>query len=68
MDETISILKKYETWKVIRTLDKHFIRSQWLLALKRDHGRVIKLKTRLVAQGFRQIAGNLFSRNEKTMP
>lgn len=59
MNEEFEVLLEKETWELVkRRSNMNVIGCKWVFAIKRDHrGKVIKFKARLVAQGFRQIAG-----------
>ena len=59
MDVEMRVLQDMNTWEVIkRRPDMNVIGSKWVFAVKRNHkGKITSFKARLVAQGFKQIAG-----------
>jgi len=59
MEKEIVSLEKYNTWEeVAPPLDGRFVDTKWVLKKKRDeHGKLVKFKARLTAQGFTQIPG-----------
>ncbi|GJT74879.1 retrovirus-related pol polyprotein from transposon TNT 1-94 [Tanacetum coccineum] len=60
--EEIHEFKRLEVWELVPCLDNVFlIKLKWIYKVKTDEsGRVLKIKARLVAQGFRQEEGNDF--------
>jgi Reverse transcriptase (RNA-dependent DNA polymerase) len=52
-------LMGYHTWDLVRKLDDaNIVGSRWVFRVKRDNiGDINKLKSRVVAQGYSQIAG-----------
>ncbi|KAH0818317.1 hypothetical protein GEV33_004473 [Tenebrio molitor] len=59
MDEEIQSLKQNQTWTLVEPpKNQQFIDNRWVYKIKRNEdGSVQKYKARLVARGFRQVAG-----------
>src|ERR1700688_797142 len=70
MDEEITTLAKMGTWE-LKDLpaDQKEVGCKWVFVKKRDeHGRVIRFKARLVAQGFSQKPGTDYSNDGTFAP
>lgn len=59
MTEEIRNMEHFDTWTLVkRTKDMNVVGCKWVFTEKTDlNGEVTKYKARLVAQGFKQIAG-----------
>jgi hypothetical protein len=59
MDEEIQSLKQNQTWTLVESpKNQQVIDNRWVYKIKRNEdGSVQKYKARLVARGFRQVAG-----------
>lgn len=62
MDDEISTMHSRKVWNLVdRSQDVNPVGCRWVYTVKRDeHGKIIRFKARLVAQGYTQIRGESY--------